>query len=444
MIRMFATLVACAVLAAASDGDAAVVDRNRFPAADHGYLYYFTTSTVPENRQSNLAHTLKYVVSSLSRDQNLDSHLPKQVGPTLFRIDTRELKWETTLANVLIAHYPYAKHLTSQKIAPLCIRADWFCSAIVDETLTKESQYLLLFGKDVKNSADFLKFFKAGSEASDTFGYFEGKSGVRPKSAGLERVMHTVPVGRGALYQTFDSAIVAGETDGLENVDSRPPKHDASELIAPLIKVGKDEAGETKAGVLFAWFLANGNRAGVAGQRQAFAPNNIVEDSLNLRGYDIRNNLDCVSCHSQGLKLPTLDRYREAIVGGVIIKSYDAKLALDIERYYQSAFVRDVKRGMEDFTVAMKLVNGLTPDQNRDLFCENINAYDDDVTPQQAALELGTTDKELSLAIAYYVEKYKDRNTRIAMLAERQSISRAQFELNAYKLQEIMRLWAKH
>lgn len=444
MSRMFATIVACAMLAAANDGDAAVADRARFPASDWSYLYYFSTSSVIEARQANVAKTLRYVVTSLSRDQNLDSHLPVQVGPTLYRIDTRELRWDGTLAKVLVTHYPYAKHVTDKGQPPLCIRADWFCANVIDETITKDSQYLLLFGKALKTSAEFKAAFKAGSEASDTFGYFEGKSGVRPKSAGLERVMQTVPVGRGALFETFDSAIVAGETDGLENVDARPPKHDASELIAPLTKVGTDEDGNTQAGNVFAWFLANGNREGVAGSRQAAAPANIVEDSLNLRGYDIRNNLDCVSCHSQGLKMPTLDRYREAIVGGVIIKSYDAKLALDIDRYYRSAFVRDVKRGMDDFAVAIKLINGCTPDENRNLFCENVLAYDDDVTPALAALELGTTPKELSLAIAYWVEKYKDRNTRISMLAQNQPISRAQFESNAYKLQEIMRLWAKH
>ena len=442
MNRMYPIIAALALLSASDDAAAARIDRAQFPPSEHVYLYYFSTAAVTAQRQANLAKTLNYVCASLSRDSNLESQLPVRVGPTLYRIDTRYLKWETTLAKALVAHYPYAKDQTSKGFAPLVTRADWFCANIGDETVTKESQYLLLYGKALANEAEFLRAWNVGREATDAFGFLEGGSGVKRQGAGLERVMETRPTGRGASFQTFDSRRVAGETDALEFPDKRPPKHDATEIIAPIIKVGKDADGNAQAGALLAFFLANGNRAGVAGARQAAAPVDIVEDSLNLRGYDIRNYIDCVSCHSQGLKLPTLDKYREAIVGGVLIKTYDKQEALNIDRYYQSAFLRDVKRGIEDYAVAVKMCNGLTPEANAAMFWDTVVAYDADVTREQAALELGTTPRELSLAIAYYIDKYKDRNIRPALLSEGQKISRSQFEENAYKFQEMLRVWS--
>jgi hypothetical protein len=436
---MFATLVVCAMLA--SEVDAARLDQARYPAADHAYLYYFTTAIVAQEYQRPLYQSLCYVVASLSRDPYLQGQLPQPVTETLYRIDTRQLKWEKTLPQVLVQHYPYSRDTTSKGYAPLVIRADWFVANIGDEAITKDAQYLLLYGKALANEKEFLAFWSVGQQATDAFGFLEGDSGVKQRKAGLERVMETRPAGRGASFQTFDSRFVAGETDALANPDKRPPKHDATEIIAPIVKVGRDEAGNTQAGALLAFFLANGNRNGVAGAKQAAAPVDIVEDSLNTRGYDIKNYMDCVACHDRGLKEPTLDQYRKAIVSGVLIKTLGYQDALNIERYYESAFLRDVRRGIEDYAIAVKLCNGLTPTENAALYRQVIAQYDADVTLEQAARELYTTPGDLSLALADYTERYKDRNLRLALLAEGQAISRAQFEFDAYKLQEAIRLW---
>lgn len=434
-------MAAVLTLFAAGDTEAALADRARLDPLSIPYTYYATAESCPAEQQPALIATFKFAVSSLSRDTNLDDHLPQRVTDTLYRLDTRALKWETALPANLIKRYPYAPAQTRYKVAPLVFRMDWFTANALDEVVTGDMQYELLYGKTLANESDFLKAWNFGTKATDAFGFLEDQSGVKRQGAGLERVAESRPVGRGAGFQTFDSKAVAGETDPLENLTSRPPKHDASEIIAPILKVGRGDDGTVQAGSLLAYFLANGNRQGVEGQRQPAAPVSIVEDSFGLRGYDIRNTLDCASCHDEGLKRPNIDGYQAAIVGGVVVKALKDRDARDIDRYYQSAFVRDVERGIEDYTVAIKLVTGLTPQENARNLRAVVIGYDADVTRQQAARELGCTVQELSLAVAYYVEAYKGNNLRMAKLAEGQRISRAQFEANFYKLQQALALW---
>lgn len=435
---MTAAIAAAVLLLGVSpDAQAAIDHRESFPRHEWGYHYYFTLSEVPESRRESLAKTLNYVVASLSREQYLEDQLPQRISDTCLHLDTRGPGWEHTLPKVLIQHYPYARQYTTFGIAPLCIRADWFVANIGDETFTGNGQFLLLYGRELKDRADFLKQWKVSTDVTDTFGFLEGSSGVKRQGAGLERNMESRATGRGATFETFDSRLVVGANDALENPDKRPPAHDASEIIAPNLKVGRDENGKIQAGALLAFFLADAK-----GARQKAAPVEIVEDAFNLRGYDIKQYMDCVSCHDQGFKRPTIDRYSQAISGGLVIKSLDYKLARDIERYYESAFNRDIERGIDDYAVAVKLCNGLTPEANAANYREIITAYDADVTLFDAARELHTTPRELSNAIAYYVEYVKQPNARLAMLAERQPISRAQFEFNSYKFYEALKLWS--
>ena len=454
---MLQTIAAAVALLAVSP-DAAVALAHRqanYPAAEWGYHFYFTTSAVPEGRREDLTKVLNFHCAALSRDPYIADQLPQAVTlydkdgnasfyPNVLHIDTRPMHWEQ-LGTALVKHYPYARAQTAFGIAPLVIRADWFCANIGDSKFTGDSRHLLLYGKALGNKSDFLKFWKVSGVPTDTFGFLEGNSGVKRVGAGLERNMESRPAGgRDAAFETFDSEVVTGAADPLRHPETRPPAHDASELLAPIVKYGKDADGKPLAGVLYATFLAVGNRdqKKTAGAKQDAAPIGLVEDSFNLRGYDIGDFYDCYSCHEKGLKDPTLDAYRSAIVGGVIIRSLDKQKALDVERYYESAFYRDIKRGQEDFAAAIKLCNGWEPEENSRQIRETIRAYDAPVQLIDAARELYTTPKELSLALAYYTEKYKSQeNVRIAMLAERQPISRTQFEFDSYLFQEALRVW---
>ena len=453
---MYPIIAAVALLSVTPDAAVALAHRQaNYPVAEWGYHFYFTTSIVEEGRRDDLAKVLNFHCAALSRDPYIAEQLPQPVTlydkdgtasfhPNVLHIDTRPMRWEQ-LPNVLIKHYPYARELTSRGIAPLTIRADWFCANIGDQKFTGDSRHLLLYGKSLGNKSEFLKFWEVSDKVSDTFGFLEGDSGVKRPGAGLERNMESRPAGgRDAAFETFDSEFVTGAADPLRHPETRPPAHDASELLSPMVKYGKDANGQPLAGVLYATFLALGNRDPKvkAGTRQNAAPIGLVEDSFNLRGYDIADYYDCYSCHEKGLKDPTLDAYRSAIVGGVIIRSLDKQKALDIERYYESAFYRDIKRGQEDFAAAIKLCNGWEPEENSRQIRETIRAYDAPVGLIDAAREFYTTPKELSLALAYYTEKYKSQeNVRIAKLAERQPVARVQIEFDSYLIQEALRLW---
>lgn len=456
MKGMFSLTVAVALLSVTPDAAVALAHRQaNYPAAEWGYHFYFITSAAPESRREDLAKVLNFHCAALSRDPYIAEQLPQPVTlydkegkastyPNVLHIDTRPMRWEF-LPTVLVKHYPYARELTSKGVAPLTVRADWFCANIGDQKFTGDSRFLLLYGKSLANKSEFLKFWEVSSRASDTFGFLEGDSGVKRPGAGLERNMESRPSkGRDAAFETFDSEFVTGAADALRHPETRPPKHDANELLAPIVKYGKDADGKPLAGVLYATFLSQGNRDPkvTPGTRQNAAPIGLVEDSFNLRGYDIGDYYDCYSCHEKGLKDPTLDAYSSAIVGGVIIRSLDKQKALDVERYYESAFYRDIKRGQEDFAAAIKLCNGWEPEENSRQIRETIRAYDAPVQLFDAAREFYVTPETLALAIAYYTEKYKSpENVRIAKLAERQPIARVQLEFDSYLIQEALRVW---
>jgi hypothetical protein len=452
-----ATLVVASLLATAPDADAAIAHRQaNYPAHEWGYHFYFTTATVPKSRQDDLARVLNFHCAALCREKNISDQLPQPVilydkagkatrHPTVRHIDTRLMRWEQ-LPNILIAHYPYAREHTKRGVAPLIIRADWFCANIGDSKFTKDSRHLLLYGKVLQNKSDFFAFWKFNAEPTDTFGFLEGASNVKRPGAGRRRNMESRPAGgRDAGFETFDSEFVVGKKDALRHPETRPPLHDANEILAPMVKYGRDAEGKPVAGVLWATYLSAGNSNPKIkpGTKQDAAPIGLVEDSLNLRGYDIADYYDCHSCHTLGLKRPNIDAYREALVGGVLIKSLDKQKAKDVERYYESAFYRDIERGIEDFAAAMRIINGWEPEENARQLREQMYAYDADLTLFDAARELYTTPEFLKLAIAYYVERYKSQeNINLARLAERQSVARVDFEFDAYLYQEALRLWA--
>jgi hypothetical protein len=444
-------LLAVANTAKSDEFQDALKDREKFAKSQWGYYYYFTTATEVQSERENLAKDLNFCVAIFSRDPYLPGQLPVPVTSTLYRIDTRNLLWEHSLPWVLVKYYPYNRALTYKGIAPLVIRADWFCACVVDSNITGDSQYRLLYGDHPPTTADaFTKFWGMDATASDTFGFYEGLSKVKAEESSLERIMESRPAKRAAGFGTFDSAKIVGPTDPIVNLGARPPKHDASEWLAPIIKYGKDENGKVSYGSLFAYFLSNGNNGkGTFGARQELAPVGVVKDHFNLRGYDIKQTFDCISCHDTGLQRPSFDKYRDVLVGGVVVKTIydqDKKLALAIERYYQSPFGRDIERGIEDYALAVKMCNGLSPQENSQNFRERIRRYDADVSPQQAARELYTSVGELRLAIGHYNNLYptKGIDGRTAMLGEGQTISRDQFEYGFYQLQLAMAAWQQY
>jgi hypothetical protein len=428
---MSAILTAMLVLAAGSDSDAAFSDLQTLPPAQQPYTAYLTTSIVaPEHREA-LAKVIAFTAASLSSKPYLGDQLPVAVpGTNLLRLDLLGLGWEKTWPAVIRTHYvpayrPDTAHLTQ---IPLVVSGLWFVAALPDSNLTADGQYQLLYGTPPKTDKEFRKFWAVNEKPDLFFGRIEGDSGVAVQRT---RLMENHPTGnRGYSWQTYDSRAIAGATDPLENLAARPPKHDASELIAA---IPKHYAGQS--GSLQAYFLADGQ-----GKRQEKAPADIVTDSTGTRGVEIRNTLSCIVCHTEGLRHPTLDQYRSYILSGARIYTHDKATQQEIDRYLDSPIAKEINRNNEDYAAAVGLCNGLTPQQNAAAFRLLVQLYDAPLTLEQQARELYTTRDEWRLALGDYSRTYQ-LTGRLALAAQDVPISREQWQASFALAQKVIALW---
>ena len=427
MIRMGTLALALLLLTGTADVDAAQADRAQLPQADWPYTYYVTTATAPGEAREDLASALQFVMPSLSSRSYLEGQLPVKVTGTLYRIDTRALGWEKTLPQVLCTHYPYRAIGQRPGSVPLVFDGLWFVATITDPVETGNAQQLLLYGRELKDAGDFRKFWKVQEDAQLNFGLIEGQSGVSVQRTRL--IENNASGNRGYHWQTFDSRVVAGETDPLETLNKRPPKHDASELIAG---IPKQYAG--KGGTLQAYFLADG-----AGKPQVKAPADIVTDSTGVRGVEIRNTISCIACHVEGIRHPTVDQYRAYILSAARVYA-DKHTHLELDRYHASDIAKEIRRANEDYAAGVKLCNGLTPEENAAAFIQCVQLYDGPVDLAQAARELHIPQAELRLAIGDYSRRY-GLTGRLAFLVQGDAISRQQWQANFTKAQEIVQTW---
>jgi hypothetical protein len=430
MNRMAPIAIAFALLAAGPDSDAAVIDRARLPYDQQQYAVYLTLAPAAPEHREQLEQVLRFVVPSLSSKSYLGDQLPVRVpGTNLLRLDLAGLGWVKTYQQA-IAHYPWRPDLAGTGAFPLVVRGDWFAANVTDPIETGDSQYRLLYGAPLKNAKEFQAAWKANADPLLSFGRIEGKSGVSVQNT---RVLENLPsANRAYFWQTFDSRVIAGQTDPLENLTARPPKHDASELIAG---IPKHLGG--KSGTLQAYFLADAK-----GNRQEKAPADIVTDDTHTRGIEIRNTISCIGCHTDAIRHPTLDSYREYILSGARIYAKDKATQAEIDRYLDSPIAKEIQRNNDDYATGLALCNGLTPAENAAAFRAVIQRYDADVTPEQAARELYAEPETWRLALGGYSRTY-NLTGRLALMAQGQSISRQQWQQNFHLAQKVLELWVR-
>ena len=413
-----------------SEADAAHAD---WVALGKGNYAYATVSTErSEPAKERAARQLAFNCASMSSNSYLGDQLPvKLPGTDLYRLDLDGLGWAKTWATVLVRHYKYRPDLTTYGRYPLVVQAQFINAELTDPIKTPGAASLLLYGRELKTAQEFRNHWKVNVTKTEAFGFIEGASGVQAE--GLQRLMVNYDTSlRTRFFETFDSKIVAGKNDPLENPVLGTLKFDGSELIAGMPKHYNGQGGS-----LQAYFLADakGNAVNVA-------PVDLVKDSEGVRGPDIRNHLDCIVCHTSGMQMPTVNAYREYLIGGAKIYA-DKHTKRELERLYESPFVKELDRQNEDYAAAVKLVNGLTPEKNAAEFVACIKAYDAPVTLAQAAREVYSTPEELRLAIGGYAPTLK-LTARLSMLAEGQPISRDQWKLNVGQVVlEILPAWRK-
>lgn len=431
MTRMQAIAVAVLLLTGHPEADAAFADRASLPPETQANAVYLSLAEVaPENREQ-LEQVLRFVVPSLSSKPYLGDQLPQRVANTnLLRLDLGGLGWEKTWPGVVQKFYVphYRPDLAGANSVPLVVSGQWFAAVVPDPELSDDSQYQLLYGKELKTAKDFQDFWTASGKSNLSFGRIEGKSGVANQGT---RLIENLPTAnRGYFWHTFDSRVVAGQNDPLEDLTARPPKHDATELIAA---IPKHYGG--KSGTLQAYFLANGK-----GERQEKAPADIVTDTTGVRGVEIRNTLSCISCHTDGIRHPTLDQYQAYILSGARIYSKDKAVQQEIDRYLDSPIAKEIDRNNEDYTAGVALCNGLTPAQNAVAFRAVVQDYDAPVALDQAARELYVTQDDWRLALGNY-SRTGQLTGRLALMAQGHAITRDQWQANYHLAQKVLALW---
>lgn len=413
------------------EADAAIADAQ---ASGLEHVAYLSLLDCPEEHRERLAATVRFLVPSLSASQHLADQLPGRVpGTQLLRLDLDGLGWQKVWPEVASR---YAKDyrpdiLDAAKTPPLVLSALWFCAVISDPNESGDLQYKLLYGTPPKTQKEFEAFWGVNPDPNFSIGFLEADSGVKADDADKVRVLAQYATAKRADYWiTYDSKNASGEKDPLENLTARPVKYDAGEIIVRFPKYLGGEGGTAQA-----YFLAN-----FAGDRQEKAPADLVEDHSRIRGVEVKNTVSCIACHTEGLKLPTRDLYREYIVTGARIYAGNKEDAREIDRFYDSPIAKELGRANEDYATFVRLCNGLTTEANAGNFTKLVKAYDAPVTLAQAAAELYTTADDFQLALGYYSRKH-GLSARLAFLAQDNAIARRQWIANYALAQKVLAEW---
>jgi hypothetical protein len=392
----------------AGDVEIAIADRQQFQQSDWPYIYYFGTGHLPQEQHEQLTKILCFAICSLNDRVVIEQQLPTPVNG-LQRIDTRALGWQQSLPKMLAKHYPYSR---KPGVRPLVIRADWFVQFTLDQEVGGDEYYRLLFGQAPRDLNGFLKLLQADIKSEFAFGHIEDASGV---SVSGTRLVTSVPTAtRSDVWITYDVAELNRQTDPLEHLDQKF-KHDASEIIGAMPK-SLSSTGEI--GHLQVYALAN-----AAGQLQSKAPADVVVDSNQVRGVEIRNPVSCISCHVEGLRPLKINSLRQFIASGA--EAYaDYRQREKIERFHLTSLATLITRYNEDYETAVKAINGYTAAENAAAFASTIRRYDEPITLTRAAMELYMPVEEFKLALGYG----GDLPARIAQLAQGLPIPRSTWE----------------
>jgi len=231
------------------------------------------------------------------------------------------------------------------------------------------------------------------------------------------RVVLAIDSPNGPALKTFDTDTASGDTDYVEG----------SKDVPRLIEVGKLKA---KAGELLAT-LPSGGQAGLLtnerGDRIEKAGLEFAVNTADARYRDVRTMMGCVTCHApdNGFIVPR-DAVRESLKAGL-----DAKFKDRDERNRYRAFYLDWDRKVAGWQAPYKAMvadlgrDPLDPDDKGWTGAKFAAAiislrdwYDDPVTLEQAACEVGATAEELKRALS------RSPKARLGLLALGKAVPR--------------------
>ena len=429
---MFALAAAVALLAVSpAESQAAFAHRATLPPDVAAFTWYLSLSDVPADEQFKLQAAIEYVVPSLCHKPYLPPQIPVKVdGSPIVAINTLELGWAGVYERGIQKHYPFRPDITQTHRVPIVVSGLWFVTQVTDSNETPGFQYDLLYsGKPPATADEYLAFWQTQKQSAFFLGLIEGRSGVSVQG---HRTLENRPTAnRGFMWLTKDSRKIDGAHDPLENLRPGQVKFDASEYIGA---IPKQTSG--KSGTLFSFFLSDAK-----GKRQEKAPADIVADTQQTRTTEIRNYVSCIGCHASGINAPSVDEYREYLLGGASIHAYDRATKEQIEAYLEGDLGKEIRRNNEDYQAGVEMACGYPPAILSGFYTGLVRRYDADVDLEQAARELGSDPRELGLAIAWASENYVNLSARLAQLPHGKPMPRDRWESDSFPAYTYLQAW---
>lgn len=372
--------------------------------------------------------TVKFAVVSASRTELIDHHIPVRLkGTAVYRIHLDRLQWDRNQWLKVLEKYPYGGN------NPLVLNGPWLVNELADPR-DSDALYRLLYGEAApKTDEDFLKFWGVdpGQQTGQHFGWAESHSQVSKQG---NRFIERFNARGLSLWRTKDMNAVNAESDPLEHLDGNI-KHDGRELIAQFMKTSLARGAR---GAAQAYLLANAE-----GKVVQEAPVRLVEDYKRTLGQSaIINNASCISCHENGMQMPSENGLAAYLRAGVRLYAYDQGKQEEIESFHLTDVVRQLERDNENYAIFVKCCNGLTPAANAIAYRQSLKRYVNDLELSDAARELYIDAEELRLALGWAGANSIEIGSRLAGLAHGRTIPRDQFEQDYPRALAMLNTWA--
>ena len=400
---------------------AAISDYNTLQVEDAKYSRYLTLYAT---ERSDTDKTLNFWVNSLSSKSVLKN--PLKISDTLYRVDLRDYGWSLEAWGNLVKEDPYY----NGAYGGLIVRGDWFIVQTSDGTRSN-SYYQLLYGvgKEPKNAQEyrdrwFIDLGKARAAGAETGTIVDTDDSI---VALHNRLIAKVKTVTGWYWQSFDTLKDDGARNALENANSTF-KFDAQEHITTLPNG------------LHTYLLS-----GAKGERLEFADPGIAKDRTGHKRNTVDNPISCVRCHgrSDGV-IPPGNKLLDLLNNGGLATSNDKTLQQKLEAFYLTDNGQDMRDAQRNYAAQIMYLTGWTGRVNTEKFERVVRWYDQKVTLDQAAIELGVSKERLVKAAETLVLVAKDdRNGQLSSLVKLGSCSRSIWETAVFKKTQALLTVAK-
>ncbi|MBV9121872.1 MAG: hypothetical protein JO112_00765, partial [Planctomycetes bacterium] len=451
-----AALVATCLVAAPREKDpllspadavaAAWKDAQTLPEGIQPLTRYLSLYNIPPQERADAAKVLSFHANSLSREPDIVPPALVAEG-TLLRINLADYGWDAKTWDKLAATDPYFHILvqteetfeqeyghyaadsrfvvTETRPEKRQVRKAALAPWLAETDAQKEALAGLVKGTHSQGPvlrADWF-FRKTAIQEGDQVGYYDFL-GVGKKQADFEQVVgadldlakrlkkemagavlrSTVALNNrrlvrfgtvsGSYWATLDAKTSVDKRNFARVLDDGFA-FDATEIIASLPDG------------LHGYFLVNAK-----GERQDTAPDFIASDST-ASGTDrrVHAGLSCVRCHGPVAGIQEIDDWvRQLVAPPLALQSPDYDQLRRLRQLYLSDLGRQVQKDQEQYTEAVKLTNGLTPQANARLYARWWDRY------QEQDFDLARIEREVGVPRDQVVAALKEINQKTGSL----------------------------